>query len=278
LDSKSSEGGIRRPAIEPPAIHRIGQMNFIGGYEKPKREPVLNIEIDPLNEAEAIARILSWYRQGRTEVMVNPNLDCLITLEERPALRFIYDDADLVLADGWPVALWGRLHGRNIHHIAGSDIIWPLCRAAADAGQSVFLLGTTFESLTTAARRIAQAIPTLIFAGVYSPPYGFERSDAEENRVLEIVNSCQPAIVLIALGAPKQELWAHRVKQAINANALICVGASIDFISGRTRRAPQTLRRLRLEWFWRMMTEPRRLGPRYMKIIRKLPGLLRRYG
>jgi N-acetylglucosaminyldiphosphoundecaprenol N-acetyl-beta-D-mannosaminyltransferase len=247
-------------------------------YENPKRSQVLNVLIDPIDENQAVARILSWRDQGRTEIMVNPNLDCLMKLEDSPALRQVYDSAGLVLADGWPVALWGRLRGHKIHQIAGSDMIWPLCRAAAAAGQTVFLFGTTFKSLTVAARRLTKKIPGLILAGVYSPPFGFETSEDEQRLALEVLNSCVPAIVLIALGAPKQELWAYRMRHVIKANALICVGATIDFASGRARRAPRIVRKLRLEWFWRMALEPRRLGPRYLKLILRLPLLLWRYG
>jgi len=242
------------------------------------RHRIFNVHVDPFNADEAIATILGWCRSGQTEIVVNPNLDCVVKLLEYPQLADVYDDAGLVLVDGWPLSVWSRLRGRAIPRVAGSDLMVPLCRAAARERFSVFLFGTTLESLAGAARVLVQAIPDLDIAGVYSPPYGFQHSAEETDMALDVINRAAPSIIFLALGAPKQEFWAQSVRSRIRANGLVCVGASIDFLSGRVARAPHVFRMLYLEWFWRVLIEPRRLAPRYLRLIAALPSLVWSYG
>jgi exopolysaccharide biosynthesis WecB/TagA/CpsF family protein len=241
------------------------------------RRCILNVEIDPVDQAGAITRILQWCRDGRSEFVVTPNLDHVVKLEKSPAFRAAYKSAALVLADGAPLVLLSGLAGPRLPHVTGADLVEPLCAAAAVEGRSVFLFGTTLGVLAGAARALARRCPGLEIAGIYAPPFGFERSAEEKRLALAAINDAAPAIVFVALGAPKQEIWAHEVLPRIDANALVCVGAALDFIAGGARRAPRPLRRLKLEWLWRAASEPRRLGTRYARIALALPVLMLRF-
>ena len=242
------------------------------------RKRILNAQVDDVDQNSAIRIIMGWCKLRQTNIVVNPNLDCLVKLHEIPRLREIYKGAGLVLADGWPLVLWSQLSGRPVPRVVGSDLIIPLCRAAANKGYSIFLFGTTFDSLTGAARHLTRLIPNLTIAGVYSPPLGFGSSTADYELALSAINSAEPDILFIALGVPKQEFFADEIRNKVKSSAIICVGASLDFLSGKQKRAPKIVRKLRLEWFWRIIVEPRRVGPRYLRQFIKFPELLWRYG
>jgi N-acetylglucosaminyldiphosphoundecaprenol N-acetyl-beta-D-mannosaminyltransferase len=241
------------------------------------RRRILNVDVHCLDQAQAIGEILEWCDSGTSGVVVTPNLDHVLKLESHAGFRAAYERARMVLADGAPLVWASRLIGTPVPHVPGSDLIQPLCAAAAARGHSVFLLGTTLDALAKAARRLVRDNPGLVIAGVYSPPFGFEKSPAELALIDEVINVARPNIVLAALGAPKQEIWASTAIDRIDANAVLCIGAGLDFIAGSLKRAPRAVRAAGLEWLWRALSEPRRLGRRYLKILLHVPVLAWKY-
>jgi N-acetylglucosaminyldiphosphoundecaprenol N-acetyl-beta-D-mannosaminyltransferase len=125
-----------------------------------------------------------------------------------------------------------------------------------------------------AARRIAVAWPSVDVVGCYSPPPGFEGDAAETAKILGLVASAAPDVLIVGLGAPKQELWVHRHHGQLQAKVALCVGATIDFLAGEKSRSPVWMRRAGLEWAHRMLTEPRRLAGRYARDAWVFPGLV----
>jgi N-acetylglucosaminyldiphosphoundecaprenol N-acetyl-beta-D-mannosaminyltransferase len=110
--------------------------------------------------------------------------------------------------------------------------------------------------------------------GTYSPPLGFENDDAETARILIAIAAAAPDLLVVGLGAPKQELWVHRHHRQLSANVALCVGATIDFLAGKKRRSPVWMRRAGLEWAHRVMVEPRRLAGRYARDAWVFPQLV----
>lgn len=237
---------------------------------------LLGAWVNPLNRQQAIMRILSWCAARQQRYAVTPNLDHCRMLQFNPALAAAYDKASLVLADGWPLvaASWLTPHPLS-RRVTGADIIIPLCEASAALGFSVFLLGTTDEVLATASTKLKAQIPGLQIAGTYSPPFGFERDEAEIDRINAEITSANPHVVFAAFGSPKQELWMSENVAKLPIGAALGVGAGIDFIAGEQRRAPALLRWLALEWAWRAVTEPKRLLKRYALCLAAFPGLCR---
>jgi N-acetylglucosaminyldiphosphoundecaprenol N-acetyl-beta-D-mannosaminyltransferase len=125
-----------------------------------------------------------------------------------------------------------------------------------------------------AARRIAAKWPGVSVVGTYSPPLGFENDTAEKERILQRIAGAAPDVVLVGLGAPKQELWTHKHHSRIAAKVVLCVGATIDFLAGEKRRSPRWMRRVGLEWLHRACSEPRRLARRYAKDACVFPALV----
>lgn len=110
--------------------------------------------------------------------------------------------------------------------------------------------------------------------GTLSPPMGFEHDEKENERILQAVADCQPDLVLIGLGAPKQELWIGRFADRLEAKAALCIGATIDFLAGEKSRSPRWMQKLGLEWLHRMATEPSRLAKRYARDAWIFPQLV----
>jgi N-acetylglucosaminyldiphosphoundecaprenol N-acetyl-beta-D-mannosaminyltransferase len=112
--------------------------------------------------------------------------------------------------------------------------------------------------------------------GFYSPPLGFERDATENTIILERIAAARPDVLIVGLGAPKQELWVHAHRDEIAAPVALCVGATIDFLAGHVARAPAWMQRCGLEWLHRLSSQPRRLASRYARDAWIFPRLLLR--
>ena len=265
--------------LNPGSDPRSGCDSGPGAERDAARTHVFGVDIDVIDAKGAVARIVGWCRDGARGYVVTANVDHTLILRRDPAFRAAYAGARMVLADGNPLVWASRLPGpgdgpRLPERVAGSDLIRPLCAAAARDGLSVFLLGSTLDTLAGAARRLAAETPALQIAGVYAPPFGFGPDAAENAEIAAFLAGVRPDILLIALGAPKQEIWAHRWIARLEIRIALCVGASLDFIAGTQVRAPRWVRSLGLEWLHRALSQPARLGPRYLRNLIWLPRLI----
>jgi N-acetylglucosaminyldiphosphoundecaprenol N-acetyl-beta-D-mannosaminyltransferase len=229
---------------------------------------------------QAVEWVLATAKKGPRpcQFVVTPNADHALILQENPRLRSAYRDAALVIADGWPVVLASRLLGRPLaERVTGSDLVPSVFAAASPRDPiRVYLLGAAPGVAERASRVIEQRYPGVRVVGAYGPPFGFERDAAENDRILERINAACAELLLVGLGAPKQELWVHTHRERIDAAVALCIGATIDFLAGEKARAPWIMQRLGLEWFHRAMTEPRRLVPRYARNAIEFPKLVYR--
>lgn len=200
------------------------------------------------------------------------NLDHLVKLRRDPVFAEAYAAQDLVVADGNPIVWLSRLAGRPVELVPGSDLILPLAQAAADAGVSVALLGSTEPALTAAALALQARVPGLNVAACIAPPMGFDPAGPGADLVLEQVRSSGARLVFLALGAPKQERLAARGRRVLPDVGFASIGAGLDFLAGRQTRAPQWVRAIAMEWLWRMLSNPRRLAARYAECAVILPG------
>jgi N-acetylglucosaminyldiphosphoundecaprenol N-acetyl-beta-D-mannosaminyltransferase len=242
-----------------------------------QRVRLFGIEIDHVRLDDAIQRIVDMARTpGPCRYVVTPNLDHSMQLQRNTALRRAYADASLVIADGWPVVVASRLFGVPLPaRVTGSDLVPGLLGAvSAQHPLRIFLLGAAPGVGERAAARIRQSYPGAVVVGTRSPPFGFERDAVENGRILAHIEETRPDVLIVGFGAPKQELWVHSNAAKIAARVALCVGATIDFLAGERSRAPVWVQWIGAEWVHRMMSEPRRLGPRYMKNAVGFPALL----
>jgi N-acetylglucosaminyldiphosphoundecaprenol N-acetyl-beta-D-mannosaminyltransferase len=148
--------------------------------------------------------------------------------------------------------------------VSGSDLVEPLAERAAARGWRVYLLGGGTGVAADAAARLQARFPRVNVVGVDAPRIGADGSDGDAGAALARLRAANPDLVMVALGAPKQELWIHRHREALAPAVAVGVGGSLDFIAGRVRRAPRWASRAGLEWAWRLAREPRRLWRRYL--------------
>ncbi len=242
---------------------------------------LLGIAVDPLDLGAAVERVLGWAAQDRgpeCRFVVTPNVNHLVMLERHAGLREAYRHAALVVVDGAPLVWSARLLGSPLPgRVAGSDLVPSLLAAAGRRGPlSVYLLGAAPGVGERAAANIGVQYPGVRVVGTYSPPLGFQDDPAENSAILARIAAAAPDVLVLGLGAPKQEVWADQHRGAIAAKVALCVGATIDFLAGVQPRAPVWMRRTGLEWAFRVGQEPRRLAGRYLRDGARFPGLVLR--
>ena len=183
----------------------------------------------------------------------------------------------MTVIDGNPVLWVARLFGEPVPcAVRGSDLTPAIfeCFNSNHEQVKVFLLGAAAGVADRAAVNIMQQWPFVQVVGTMSPPYGFEKSAAESDAICSSVNASRADLLVIGLGAPKQELWVHQYQQQLSVKVALCVGATIDFMAGEKSRAPVWMRKVYLEWLHRALSEPKRLGKRYLKDAFIFPKLV----
>ncbi|BDG04643.1 WecB/TagA/CpsF family glycosyltransferase [Anaeromyxobacter oryzae] len=242
----------------------------------PGRVRLGRIEIDALDTSEAIDAIEALVRARRGGAVFTPNVDHLVRLERDAALRVAYEAADLRLADGMPLVWAARLAGTPVpERVAGADLVVPLARRAAARGWRVYLLGGPPGIAARAAA--ALALLGVVVAGYDAPWIDDSREGRARARdAAARVSAARPDLLYVGLGAPKQELWMDRHRDAIRPAVAVAVGASLSYLAGALPRAPRWVSRSGLEWLFRLACEPRRLWRRYLVDgVAFLPILLR---
>lgn len=216
-------------------------------------------------------QISSRLRAGEGFSLATINLDHLVKLRQDRRFRDAYAAQDLVVADGNPIVWMSKLAGRPVSLIPGSDAILPLVRIAAAHGKTLALVGSTDDTLAAAKAYLEREVPGTHVVATIAPAMGFDPVGASADAVLEALKHAGADMVLIALGAPKQELFAAYGRGKLGHVGFISIGAGLDFFSGAQVRAPAWVRAIAMEWLWRALSQPARLIPRYAKCFGILP-------
>jgi exopolysaccharide biosynthesis WecB/TagA/CpsF family protein len=212
---------------------------------------------------------------NRTRNLISTvNLDVLVQSMKDIVLQRIIYGASWVTPDGMPIVWTGRLLSSGIRErVAGSDLIPALVERASHKGFALFFLGGQEGVARLAAERCRTQWPGVKIVGTCSPPFS-SIWEMDNDTLVDLVNRSAPDILLVALGCPKQEKWLSFNYRRLNVPVMICVGATLDFLSGRIRRAPKWVQSINAEWIFRLLMEPRRMARRYAVDIRDgLPRL-----
>jgi N-acetylglucosaminyldiphosphoundecaprenol N-acetyl-beta-D-mannosaminyltransferase len=209
---------------------------------------------------DALERLVVSQKGG---TVFTPNVDHVVLAEHRADFRAAYHDASLSLVDGMPVLWASRLLGQPLpEKLSGSDLVPRIIERAAEKKWSVYLLGGAPGSAARAADHLVSR--GVRVAGYSSPRVPETSSVAAHAALADEVAKARADIVLVGLGAPKQELFCHAVRDRVRPSVLLGVGASIDFIAGTVPRAPPWVSSVGFEWLYRLGREPRRLWRRYL--------------
>ena len=221
--------------------------------------PILNIEVLDIARKE----LLEDLQDG---VLVTPNVDHLVKLQSDKSFYDAYRSAEWVVCDSRILYMLSKFLRNPLKEtISGSDFFPAYYTYHKDDEDCrIFLLGGRKGAAQKAMANINAKVGRNIVVGEYSPAYGFERAVCECTRITDIVNASGASVLLVGLGAPKQEVWIFKYRHLMpRVRLFMALGATIDFEAGTLKRAPKIWRSLCLEWFYRFIKEPERLFKRY---------------
>ena len=224
-----------------------------------KRINLLNGYFDPLTMAQTIDAAFCNLANGKRGWIATVNVAILMKMRSEPQLQKFADDAAITVADGQPLVWLSRLLRRDLpERVAGVDLVHALCRRAALEGKKVYLLGSTEANVSRLASSLRARYPALHVTwsdGYFGDEEAIERAkQIRENRT---------DILLIGMGVPRQELFLQKHWEAVDVGVAVPVGGSFDVLCGVRARAPLWMQRTGMEWFFRLVQEPRRLLVRY---------------
>lgn len=222
---------------------------------------ILGIPIHNISMAEALDTILEWLQDEQTRQVCFVNADCAnISCKDTGYLE-VLKKADLCLADGMGLHLAGKMLNQPIvDNVNGTDMFPLLCERLSKTDTRLYLLGALPGVADEVVEWIGARFPQLVICGTR---HGYFQPD-EEQEIIQEINASGADLLLVAFGAPKQDVWIHRHAKEMGVKVAIGVGGLFDFYSGRHARAPQWMRNIGIEWMHRLMLEPRRLWKRYL--------------
>lgn len=216
---------------------------------------VLGVSFDNVTMEEALDRAEALIAAGGTHYVVTPNAEFVQMAKKDPEFQALLNGADLVIPDGVGVVHAARILGRPLKgRVPGVEFAAGLCARLASGGGRLFLLGAKPGVAELAAARLQGEYPGLTVCGAHD---GYFKEDGP---VAEEIRAAQADVVFVCLGAPKQELWMVRNGAACGARLLVGLGGSLDVFAGTVKRAPVRWQKLGLEWLYRLLKQPSRIG------------------
>ncbi len=222
---------------------------------------IVGVEIDKVNMDEAAGMLAEYLGMDMCSMVFTPNSEILLDAVKDREFEGILNSGQLVVPDGIGVVIASRFYGAPVkERVAGYDLMIRLMETADSQGRSIYLLGGKEGVAEEAAIKLTESYSGLKIAGIRN---GYFESD-EEKKIIEDINSRKVDILLVALGAPKQERFIYNHKEELKVKIAMGVGGSLDILAGRTKRAPVFYQKAGLEWFYRLIKEPKR----FMRIMR----------
>jgi len=269
-------------SLENSAIGKFG-VSIYGVFQKPKRperacktatpEPLpestsfdaMGVRVHAVQISDVVTCMEKWIREnGRCHSIAATSMHGIVEAQHDSAFKEILNSTDLVVPDGMPLVWLGRRRGHNLtHRVYGPDLVLAFCAKTAGRGYRHFFYGGEPGVPERLSESLTHLFPGLRVAGTYSPP--FRPLDAKEDQeIVARISRSAPDVLWVGLGTPKQERWMHEHLSTLSVPVLVAVGAAFDIVSGRRRQAPRWMREHGLEWFFRLLQEPRRLWRRYL--------------
>lgn len=232
------------------------------GIEAHNTVRLFDLEFSNLNLQEALQALIYQAESGtNTKVVVTPNTNHLVYLERDKQFKELYRTADFIFADGFPLVSFSRwIQNPLKERVTGADLMPLLMRAFKG---HVAVIGGRPGQEKSIESILKMQFPHLDIA-IISPSDPFNPDGEEARELVHAINLLNPQIVFVCLGMPKQELWALKMKKHLTPKLIVCFGAALDFILKNHTRAPKWMQQANLEWLWRLMQEPHRLGKRYL--------------
>ena len=240
-----------------PGLENEGQMICPATY-------VLGMKVNSTSYDHASDSICAWARQGQSKYVCVSSVNNVMEAFDSASFMRVMNEADLVTPDGMPIVWSLKLLGnKKVTRVYGPDLTPVLLEKASRQGLEVGFYGGKPEVLQKLVYVLRQRFPSLKVAYAFSPPFR-PLTDEEDGKIVDDINRSGVKILFIGLNTPKQDYWMAAHKRRVQS-VMVGVGAAFDFLAGTKLQAPRWMRRIGLEWFFRLATEPRRLWKRYLK-------------
>ena len=228
---------------------------------------MLGVGVSALSIPLALGQFDRWISDGAREYVCVADVHAIMQSRWDDGFRAIHNGAGIVTPDGMPLVWLCRLAGRSmVSRVYGPDLLMATCAHSQARGYRHFFYGGAPGVAATLADKLRARFPGLEIVGSYAPPFG-EFSAEEAAAGVAAIEAARPDIVWVGLSTPKQERWMAAFRPRLSAPILVGIGAAFDFHSGTKPQAPLWIQRSGFEWLFRLATEPRRLWPRYRKVV-----------
>ncbi len=227
---------------------------------------VLGVKIDALDITAVVDKIKWWVnvKNQTAKYICVTNVNSVVEAQKNSFLKQITNESDLSVCDGMPLLWAGKIIGINLkERVYGFSLMSEFFRVSEYKNFKHYFYGSTDLVLKGMLEAIRRRYPKLNICGFYAPPFR-QLSAAERDSVVNDINNSGADIVWVGLGYPKQEIWMYEFRKFIKCPVLIGVGAAFDFFSGNKAQAPLWMRKAGFEWFFRLLSEPKRLWRRYL--------------
>ena len=223
-----------------------------------QKTAILGIKASNVTKNEAMEMCRGFLFDGAQHIITTPNPEMAVLALKDVEFASIFDKADLCLPDGVGLILAGKLFAMPLkERIAGSDFMIDLAGLAEKVEKSVYLLGASDGVAKKAGEKIKEKYPNLKIVGAESGGDVFNLDDVEKQELFQKINSVAPDILFVAFGQVKQEKWiVENIPKLLSVKIAIGIGGAFDFIAGNAKRAPKIIRKIGLEWLWRLVLEP----------------------
>jgi N-acetylglucosaminyldiphosphoundecaprenol N-acetyl-beta-D-mannosaminyltransferase len=239
--------------------------DIVGQRGSSQSADILGVHVSAINMEQTLAIIDTWIEQKVARYICATSVFNVMASYDNPYLRHVHNTAGLAVPDGMPMVWISRLQGyRQVERVYGPDLMLALCGHSLSRRYRHFFLGGAPRVSDLLVGRLRELFPGLETVGSYSPPYR-SLTQQEDEHVVNTINQAAPDIVWVGLGCPKQEQWMYEHVKRLRPCVLIGVGAAFDFHAGVKRQAPRWAQRSGLEMIFRVLTEPRRLWPRFIQ-------------
>lgn len=241
---------------------------------------ILGVPVAGVSRKQFVDLVAEWLEVHRDDVhgeyICFRDVNGLTLSPGNPSLAAAHAGAFMNAPDGAPVAWLARRRGcKDVERVSGPDMMPALCERGLQEGWRHYFLGATPETLQLLISGLSAKYPGLKVVGSVAPPFR-PMSEIETEEILDGIRSSGANLLWVGLGCPKQELWMHRHAASLPGVLSLGVGAAFDLHAGLIERAPMAFQRSGMEWIWRIMQEPRRLGPRYARSVPRFSALVAR--
>jgi len=225
---------------------------------------VLGVKVSAINMPRALEEIDSWIQTREQHYVTITGVHGIMESQRDATIREIHNRAGMITPDGMPLVWISHRRGqKDVRRVYGPDLLLETCKASMAQGYRHYFYGGAPGVAEQLASKLQARFPGLQVVGTYCPPFK-PLTPEEDEAIVAQINEAKPDIIWVGLSTPKQERWMSAHLGRLNAPVMVGVGAAFDFHAGLKAQAPAWMQRNGLEWFFRLVTEPRRLWKRYL--------------